>query len=124
MTSLLLGYAAILTPTIIVMVGCAVAGYLMLARVGRGIVGVLLGFFLGPIGVLIAWPMRANALLDREQRDGEQRDRERRERLDSVPETRAPARSLSRQLDELVDQRARGQISADEYERRKAELLG
>ena len=122
MTSLILGYAAILTPTLILLVGCAIAGYLTLARVGRGLAGILLGFFLGPIGLLIAWPMRANALLDREQR-------EQRERVDGVsqtrsPETRMPVRSLSRDLDELVDQRARGQISAEEYERRKSELLG
>ena len=122
MTSLILGYAAILTPTLILLVGCAIAGYLTLARVGRGLAGILLGFFLGPIGLLIAWPMRANALLDREQR-------EQRERVDGVSqtrssETRMPVRSLSRDLDELVDQRARGQISAEEYERRKSELLG
>jgi hypothetical protein len=122
MTSLILGYAAILTPTLILLVGCAIAGYLTLARVGRGVAGILLGFFLGPIGLLIAWPMRANALLDRAQR-------EQRERVDGVSqtrssETRMPVRSLSRDLDELVDQRARGQISAEEYERRKSELLG
>jgi hypothetical protein len=118
----MLGYLGILAPTLAILVGCAIAGYLMLARVDRGFVGVLLGFFLGPIGVLIAWPMRDNALRDREQR--ERSDGEQRERSNRLSESHQPERSLMRELDALVDQRARGQISAEEYERRKTDLLG
>jgi hypothetical protein len=123
MTSLVVGYITILAPLLIVVVGCAVAGYLMLSPVDRGFVGVLLGFFLGPIGVLIAWPMRANALYAREQR-------ERRGEPDvdaprvPAPRVPAPVRSLTHELDELIAQRARGEISAAEYERRKTELIG
>jgi hypothetical protein len=133
MTSLILGYAAILTPALIVLVGCAVAGYLMLARVDRGLAGVLLGFFLGPVGLLIAWPMRANALLDRQERRDRDRDLARAVPVSAAPTPVAaarpaapvaPARSVTFELDALIAQRARGQISADEYERRKAELLG
>ena len=43
---------------------CGVAGYLMLARVGRGATGWVLGFLLGPLGVIIAWVIRDNALRD------------------------------------------------------------
>ena len=126
----MLGYLGILAPTLAIVIGCAIAGYLMLARVDRGFVGVLLGFFLGPIGLLIAWPMRDNALRDREQRDRWDRDqrelsdREQRERSNRLTESPEPKRTLMGELDALVDQRARGQISAEEYERRKTDLLG
>src|SRR5947209_2646659 len=49
--------------------GCCVVGFLILDRVDRGWVGVLLGFFLGPIGLVIAWVLRDNALRDQEERD-------------------------------------------------------
>lgn len=124
MQSLVVGYAIIFAPVLIALVGCAIAGYLMLAPVDRRLAGVLLGFFLGPIGLLIAWPMRANALHEREQHDRFHRDID--EARPAAPLTRPtqPARSLTQELDELISQRARGQISADEYERRKTDLLG
>lgn len=43
---------------------CSVAGYLMLARVGRGAFGWALGFLLGPLGLVLAWVIRDNALRD------------------------------------------------------------
>jgi hypothetical protein len=48
---------------------CGLAGGVMLDRVGRGLAGALLGFFLGPIGLLIAWVVRDNALRDEEAKD-------------------------------------------------------
>jgi uncharacterized membrane protein len=83
----------------------------MLARVDRGFAGVLLGFFLGPVGLIIAWVMRANALRDQDER--ERRDR---------PTRHEDSRPLTAQLDELVSRRARGEITDDEYQRRKHEL--
>jgi hypothetical protein len=126
MGSLFLGYIVILAPALVALIGCAIAGYLMLARVDRGFVGVLLGFFLGPIGLLIAWPMRDNALRDRDQRERlHELDRFHEPgRLDGLAEPPAPQRSLMHELDALVDQRARGLISAEEYERRKRDVLG
>jgi uncharacterized membrane protein len=109
---LFLAYATLLTPILIAVVGCAVAGYLMLARVDRGFAGVLLGFFLGPVGLIIAWVMRANALRDQDER--ERRDR---------PTRHEDSRPLTAQLDELVSRRARGEITDDEYQRRKHELF-
>lgn len=40
---------------------CGLAGFMMLDRVDRGGAGFALGFFLGPIGLVIAWVMRDNA---------------------------------------------------------------
>jgi len=50
--------------SLVVLAVCSVAGYLMLARVGRGADGWALGFFLGPLGLVLAWVIRDNALRD------------------------------------------------------------
>lgn len=44
---------------------CGAAGYLILERVRRGVSGFLLGFLLGPIGLVMAWVIRDNALRDK-----------------------------------------------------------
>jgi hypothetical protein len=54
--------------SLLVLAACGAAGYLLLARTGRGATGWLAGFFLGPLGVLIAWVTRDNALRDGEGR--------------------------------------------------------
>ena len=45
---------------------CGVAGFLMLERVEKGGVGFALGALLGPIGLVIAWVKRDNALRDQQ----------------------------------------------------------
>lgn len=42
-----------------------VAGALILKPVDRSGLGMVLGFFLGPIGLVIAWTIRSNDLLER-----------------------------------------------------------
>jgi hypothetical protein len=42
----------------------AFTGWIMLDRADRGVLGFVLGFFLGPIGLVIAWVVRDNALRD------------------------------------------------------------
>lgn len=44
-----------------------VAGALILKPVDKQGVGVALGFFLGPIGLVIAWAKRENELLERQE---------------------------------------------------------
>lgn len=46
-----------------------IAGSLLLKPVDREGAGFALGLFLGPIGLVITWAMRANELLEREQRE-------------------------------------------------------
>jgi uncharacterized membrane protein YfcA len=45
---------------------CGIAGLVILERVDRELAGFTLGFFLGPIGLIIAWVMRDNALRNRQ----------------------------------------------------------
>lgn len=49
---------------VIVAVICGIAGAAMLSRFGKGDEGFLIGFLLGPIGLIIAWTMRDNAKFD------------------------------------------------------------
>ncbi|HEX5411045.1 MAG TPA: hypothetical protein VFZ27_04215 [Terriglobia bacterium] len=46
---------------------CGIAGAAMLSRFNKGGTGCLLGGFLGPIGLIIAWTMRDSAKLDQEK---------------------------------------------------------
>jgi len=55
----------IILALVISLLPMGIAGALMLKPVERGGVGFALGFFLGPIGLVIAWTMRANELLER-----------------------------------------------------------
>ena len=110
---------------------CAVAGYLMLDRVDRGGVGIALGLFLGPIGLVIAWVIRDNALRD------EERDRAiRRRELDRVDEallvrrpSATPARGAPPTADlEALERLARlhraGDLSDQEFVVAKRRILG
>lgn len=45
---------------IVILLAFGVAGYMMLSVHERGWTGFLLGFFLAPIGLVIAWVMRSN----------------------------------------------------------------
>ena len=49
-------------------VAMGVAGALMLKPVDREGTGAALGVLLGPIGLVIAWTMRSNELLERSER--------------------------------------------------------
>jgi len=108
----------ILAPALIVLVACALAGFLLLARIKRGFAGVVLGLFLGPIGLVIAWAIRDNRLRDLDEA------RARSIELPDLGTTAVRRRSFTEDLDELVRQRARGEISEEEYERRKQHLFG
>ncbi len=46
---------------------CGIAGAAMLSRFDKAGTGCLLGGFLGPIGLIIAWTMRDSAKMDREK---------------------------------------------------------
>jgi hypothetical protein len=118
--SLIVGYASIFAPALIGLLACAVAGYLMLARIKRGFAGFLLGLLLGPIGLVIAWVIRDNKLRDLD----EARARERAMDLPDLGAGVVPRRTFSQELDDLVAQRARGEITHDEYQRRKEQLFG
>lgn len=48
---------------------CGVASAAMLSRYNKAGTGFLLGFFLGPIGLIIAWTMRDSAKLDDASRE-------------------------------------------------------
>lgn len=46
---------------------CGIAGAAMLSRYNKAGTGCLLGGFLGPIGLIIAWTMRDSAKMDQEK---------------------------------------------------------
>lgn len=52
--------------------GFGIAGGLLLSPVDRSEAGFMLGFFLGPVGLVIAWAMRANGLLELERKEQRQ----------------------------------------------------
>jgi hypothetical protein len=118
--SLILGYAAIFGPVLVALAACAVAGYLLLARIKRGFAGFLLGLFLGPIGLVIAWVIRDNKLRDLDEARAHARAAE----LPDLGSSVVRQRTFTEELDDLVRQRARGEITDDEYQRRKQELFG
>lgn len=68
MPGLLIGLIPVLLPFFIGGVICGIAGFMMLDAVDRGGVGFALGFFLGPIGLVIAWVQRDNGLREQEAR--------------------------------------------------------
>ena len=93
---------------------CAIAGATILSEVERTFTGLLLGFFFGPLGFVIAWAMRANRLNEEERR--------RRQHV------QAPAvmRQISavEELEKLAVLRERGHITEEEFARAKAQILG
>jgi hypothetical protein len=46
----------------------AYGGYVMLERFDMGERGFVLGFFFGPLGLIIAWAIRSNEILDLEEK--------------------------------------------------------
>jgi hypothetical protein len=58
----------IIVAAVVVSVVCAIIGSLLLDRVGKAGVGLALGFFLGPVGVVVAAILRGEGLGD--SRDG------------------------------------------------------
>jgi hypothetical protein len=60
--------APLLVPALIGASIFGVAGYFMLECVDRGWAGFWLGFFLAPIGLVIAWVMRDNEFRERDER--------------------------------------------------------
>jgi hypothetical protein len=93
-------------------VTCGIAGGLMLERVGRGGSGFMLGFLLGPIGLVIAWITRDNALKDEDER-----------KRRHIP---VAVKSVSGDLDELerlASLKERGHITPGEFEQKKREIL-
>jgi hypothetical protein len=120
MGSLLLGYADIFAPVLIIVVACAIISAALLARIKRGVAGFLLGLLLGPIGLIIAWVMRSNRLRQEEAQERVARFAE----LPDIGALGGSGRPMSEELDELIRQRARGEISQDEYERRKDRIIG
>ena len=69
-TAFLGGYLAVLLIVLIVQaVAFGIAGALILAPLENQGAGFALGLFLGPIGLVIAWAMRANGLLELELKE-------------------------------------------------------
>ena len=102
---------------------CAFAGATILSEVDRTMTGLLLGFFLGPLGLIIAWAMRSNRLHQEEAR--------RRQHHPPTDGYLATARAARRdaavspidELERLAALRERGHLSDEEFNRRKAQLL-
>jgi hypothetical protein len=117
------------------LVVCAIAGYVMLDRVDRGGTGVALGFFLGPIGLVIAWVMRDNALRDQAERQRHHDSRSApvapaRRGFGSAAAARAESSAVSSNvsapleaLERLATLREKGHLTDEEFEREKRKLI-
>ncbi|HKO18405.1 MAG TPA: SHOCT domain-containing protein [Acidobacteriaceae bacterium] len=112
---------------------CGVAGYLILDRVDRGDVGGALGFFLGPIGLVIAWVMRDNGLRDEEERKRIRANHSAEapvgfgRRTPMPPPPASPSGSLSSDveaLERLAALKERGHITQEEFDYKKRQVLG
>ena len=60
-------WAVVIVVAVANIIAFPVAGALILKPVDKQGVGVALGFFLGPIGLVIAWAKRENELLERRE---------------------------------------------------------
>ena len=78
--------------------------------------------FIPLIGVLVYLIVRGSSMQERAQQDARQRDQETRRYIQEAAAS-APA-STADQLSKLADLRDRGVISAEEFEREKAKVLG
>jgi hypothetical protein len=93
-------------------VACGIAGGMMLERIKRGGTGFTLGFFLGPIGLVIAWIMRDNAT----------REIALHSRQIDAPAARLFGSDLD-SLERLAKLKDAGHITPEEFELKKQELL-
>jgi hypothetical protein len=137
MPEIILAVIPMLLPFFIGAVVCGIAGFMMLDNAERGGAGFALGFFLGPIGLVIAWVMRDNALREEESR------RSRHHPIDDyLKNMKAPATSPNRatparptashvasltaieELERLAALKERGHVTDEEFNRKKAQLLG
>lgn len=98
-------------------------GYLMLARVGRGLLGCVLGILLGPIGLVTAWVIRDNALRDLSKLDRAARVASHREiglSQNSKPHNQEAQLALLEKLGQLWKE---GVLTQSEFEERKVDIL-
>jgi hypothetical protein len=120
-----LALGAFLLPAIIGVIGCAVAGFFMLDRFERGVTGALLGFFLGPIGLVIAWVMRSNAMEEErghQARHATQVDAVMRNVIDPEPSVGRSSAPID-ELERLAALRDKGHLTAEEFDREKRRVL-
>jgi hypothetical protein len=105
---------------------CAFAGATILSEVERTFTGVLLGFFFGPIGLVIAWAMRSNKLAEEERRRRQHHPID--DYLRAMKATSSPLapQSMSpvEELERLAGLRERGHITDEEFNQAKAQILG
>jgi putative oligomerization/nucleic acid binding protein len=108
---------------------CGLAGGIMLDRVERGLAGALLGFFLGPIGLVIAWVMRDNALRDAEAEHARRhREPDPTDRLLSrraVSQIPLPPRAHADidAIERLAKLREAGHLTDEEFAAKKRQIL-
>lgn len=110
-------------------IACCIAGAVILSRIDREFAGCLLGFFLGPLGLVIAWAMRENGIHEEEERRRHHQSIDATMRNFQIADARqhaAPAARVSaiEELERLAALRERGHITDDEFNRRKALILG
>lgn len=113
---------------------CGAAGYYILDRVDRGGLGIALGFFLGPVGLVIAWVLRDSALRDEEMRRQVRVSFPaeapvgfgRRTSSQQATLARSPGSLASdvEALERLALLKERGYITQDEFDIKKRQVLG
>jgi hypothetical protein len=114
-----------LTYALVSAVICGAAGFFILERVERPGTGAALGALLGPIGLLIAWILRDNAIRDEEIR----KDRHAKKQSSRLPNGihGAVASSLHADLEALErlgKLREAGHLTEEEFLAKKRQILG
>lgn len=101
-----LAFLLLLVGLIIQAIAFGVAGGILLQPLDRYGSGFALGFFLGTIGLVIAWGMRANGLLERPAYDSRHRARRTSRPLRPRSGVNARAGRLPRRPDDFDDSRS------------------
>jgi hypothetical protein len=104
------------------------AGAFLLDAADRGGEGFMWGFLLGPIGLVIAWVRRDDALREREEKARRHKTDATPNRVGIKPEPATPTKpqqlSPIEELERLAALKERGHLTDEEFARRKAQLLG
>ncbi|HEY7233850.1 MAG TPA: SHOCT domain-containing protein [Gemmatimonadaceae bacterium] len=116
---------------------CGAAGAALLGAAEKSGTGFWLGFLLGPLGLIIAWAKRDDAMRELEERAQRHRqvDNAMRGLRQPVPSPRpsngpvaagggSGAPSAIEELERLAALREKGHVSEDEFNYRKRQLLG